>query len=198
VSWTFPGGNPSTSTAKSVTVTWTAANTYSVTLTVQHNGSAKSISQPEQIIPPNNVTVPNVIGKSVTDATTALVQAGLTVGTQTPVQSFVLKGDVGTTSPPGDTSVPKGTAVNLGISDQTGTISTYANVTTPGRLAIDASGDIYVATYSASEILKVTPSTSGPGTVTVVAGNGTSGFSGDGGPATNAQQSEHRRRRRRW
>ena len=187
VNWTFPGGNPPTSTAKTVTVTWAVANTYPVTLTVQHNGSAKSLSQPEQIIPPADVTVPNVIGMTVAAATTALDQAGLTVGTQTPVNSFVLKGNVGSTNPAGGAPAPKGTAVNLGISVQTGTISSYASVTTPGRLAIDGSGNIYLATYAASEVLKVTPSTSGPATVTVVAGNGTSGSSGDGGAATSAE-----------
>jgi serine/threonine protein kinase len=53
-------------------------------------------------------------------------------------------------------------------------------------IAVDRAGDVYVATYHNSRVLKVTPN----GAVRTVAGNGTRGVSGDGGPATSAQLSD--------
>lgn len=48
-------------------------------------------------------------------------------------------------------------------------------------IAFDSAGNVYIAnSYVASQILKVSTT----GTVTVVAGNGTMGYSGDGGPPT--------------
>ncbi|PWT99085.1 MAG: hypothetical protein C5B51_27925, partial [Terriglobia bacterium] len=81
-----------------------------------------------------------------------------------------------------------------------GTITTVAGTGTPGYsgdggpalnaqigpcygLALDLSGNLYLADYSNSVIRKVTTG----GTITTTAGNGTPGFSGDGGPALNAQ-----------
>jgi sugar lactone lactonase YvrE len=52
--------------------------------------------------------------------------------------------------------------------------------------AIDAEGNLYVFTCGGSKVMKVTPS----GKVSTVAGTGESGFSGDGGPATEAQLGE--------
>jgi uncharacterized protein (TIGR03437 family) len=48
---------------------------------------------------------------------------------------------------------------------------------------VDGSGNLYLNSEAAFQIRKVTPD----GTVTTFAGNGTSGFSGDGGPVTSAQ-----------
>jgi uncharacterized protein (TIGR03437 family) len=87
---------------------------------------------------------------------------------------------------------PHGVAVdaagNVYISDNRlrvvavdGTISTLANVPA-GFLTIDASGNLYVLNAGSTGITKVTPS----GAISQVAGNGQAGFSGDGGPATNA------------
>ena len=53
---------------------------------------------------------------------------------------------------------------------------------TPMGLASDGHGNFYIADFNFNEILKRDPS----GSVTVVAGNNTIGFSGDGGPATDA------------
>jgi uncharacterized protein (TIGR03437 family) len=47
---------------------------------------------------------------------------------------------------------------------------------------VDAAGNLYVVDFSANRIRKVSTN----GIITTVAGNGTEGFSGDGGPATNA------------
>lgn len=54
----------------------------------------------------------------------------------------------------------------------------------PNGLAFNSSGDIYLADYTNNSIRKIDHIT---GVITTVAGNGTAGFSGDGGPATSAQ-----------
>ncbi|MBI4052352.1 MAG: hypothetical protein HY400_07580 [Elusimicrobia bacterium] len=53
----------------------------------------------------------------------------------------------------------------------------------PKSLYADASGNVYVGDYSNSRIRKIDSS----GVITTAAGNGLSGFYGDGGPATSAQ-----------
>ncbi len=50
-------------------------------------------------------------------------------------------------------------------------------------LAVDVSGNIYEGEVGACRVRKISPG----GTISTVAGNGSPGFSGDGGPATNAQ-----------
>lgn len=57
-----------------------------------------------------------------------------------------------------------------------------AAVYDPMGLAVDASGNVYIADTFNCRIRKVTPS----GIITTIAGNGTLYFSGDGGPATQA------------
>lgn len=52
----------------------------------------------------------------------------------------------------------------------------------PGAVAVDSTGALYIADYNNYRIRKVSN-----GVVTTVAGNGTPGYSGDGGPATAAQ-----------
>jgi sugar lactone lactonase YvrE len=51
-----------------------------------------------------------------------------------------------------------------------------------GQLALDKANNLYFAAIGDNRIYKVSPS----GVMTVVAGNGTRGFTGDGGPATGA------------
>jgi len=59
----------------------------------------------------------------------------------------------------------------------------------PWGVAVDNSGNMYVVDDAVgTRVYKVTAS----GAITVIAGNGTSGFSGDGGPATSAQLFEAR------
>lgn len=54
----------------------------------------------------------------------------------------------------------------------------------PAKVALDAAGNLYIVEYYNNRIRKVAAAT---GIITTVAGNGTAGFSGDGGPATAAQ-----------
>jgi sugar lactone lactonase YvrE len=58
-----------------------------------------------------------------------------------------------------------------------------AHLAGPRGLAVDQSGDLFIADGSNNEIRMVTPA----GVISTIAGNGTAGFSGDGGPATSAQ-----------
>jgi trimeric autotransporter adhesin len=57
-----------------------------------------------------------------------------------------------------------------------------AQLTSPGSVAMDSAGNLFIADYGNSRIRKVTPS----GIISTVAGNGNRGFSGDGGSATAA------------
>ena len=61
--------------------------------------------------------------------------------------------------------------------------ATAAMLNTPYDLAFDASGNLYIGDLGKFRIRKVTSQ----GVITTVAGTGTRGFSGDGGPATAAQ-----------
>jgi sugar lactone lactonase YvrE len=61
--------------------------------------------------------------------------------------------------------------------------ATSAKLDDPVAVAVDASGDLFIADYGNARIREV-PS---DGTIHTVAGTGVSGFSGDGGPATSAE-----------
>ncbi len=61
--------------------------------------------------------------------------------------------------------------------------ATNARFHIPGGIAIDRSNNIYIADERNRVIRKV----DGSGTITTVAGTGTMGYTGDGGPATSAQ-----------
>jgi hypothetical protein len=100
-------------------------------------------------------------------------------------------------------------AGNLYIADEAivrkvspdGTITTFAGTGLPGfggdggpataarlgnniyGIAVDSVGNVYIADSSNNRIRQMTPG----GIISTVAGNGTSGFAGDGGPATAAR-----------
>lgn len=60
-----------------------------------------------------------------------------------------------------------------------------AQLAGPTGIAVDGFGNHYIADQKANKVRKVTPA----GVISTVAGTGTAGFSGDGGPATSAQLS---------
>ncbi|NYF79573.1 choice-of-anchor D domain-containing protein [Granulicella arctica] len=62
--------------------------------------------------------------------------------------------------------------------------ATSAELATPAAVALDAAGNLYIADHNNNRVRKVDATT---GTITTVAGNGTAGYSGDGGAATNAK-----------
>ena len=63
--------------------------------------------------------------------------------------------------------------------------ATSAELNGPIGLAVNAAGDLFIADHNNSVIREVTPA----GTISTVAGNGTGGYTGDGGNATNAELS---------
>jgi len=66
-----------------------------------------------------------------------------------------------------------------------GGAATVAQLYYPAGVAVDSAGNIYIADYNNNRIRKVNTS----GIISTVAGNGTAGYSGDGGAATAAQLS---------
>ncbi|MGP8214097.1 MAG: gliding motility-associated C-terminal domain-containing protein [Bacteroidia bacterium] len=64
-----------------------------------------------------------------------------------------------------------------------GGLATAAKLYYPASVAVDASGNVYIADNSNNRIRKVNTS----GTISTVAGDGTAGFSGDGSAATAAK-----------
>ena len=65
-----------------------------------------------------------------------------------------------------------------------GGAATAAQLNGPAGLAVDSSGNLYIADYGNSLIRKVAASTQ---IITTVAGSYTTGYTGDGGPATTAE-----------
>ena len=63
-----------------------------------------------------------------------------------------------------------------------GGLATSASLNNPMGLALDTAGNLYIAEYSNSRIRKVSKA----GIISTIAGNGVSGFSGDGGMAISA------------
>jgi uncharacterized protein (TIGR03437 family) len=63
-----------------------------------------------------------------------------------------------------------------------GALATSARLNSPVGIAVDSAGNLYVADQLNNRIRKIAN-----GVITTVAGNGTPGFSGDNGPATDAQ-----------
>ena len=63
--------------------------------------------------------------------------------------------------------------------------ATSAQLRSPGGVAVDSTGNLYIADSGNARIRKVSN-----GVITTVAGNGTDGSSGDNGPATSAQLRE--------
>jgi uncharacterized protein (TIGR03437 family) len=80
-------------------------------------------------------------------------------------------------TPAGENTIVAGTALPGSAGD--GGPATSASLFLPGGLAVDAAGNLFIADVGNNKIRKVTPA----GVISTVAGTGTKGFSGDGGPA---------------
>src|ERR1041384_4448308 len=61
---------------------------------------------------------------------------------------------------------------------------TSASLYSPTSVAVDKTGNIFIADSGEHVVLRLDATT---GVLTLLAGNGTPGFSGDNGPATSAQ-----------
>lgn len=64
-----------------------------------------------------------------------------------------------------------------------GGLATAARLYYPRGIHVDAGGNVFIADWNNNVVRKINTA----GIITTVAGNGTSGYSGDGGPATTAQ-----------
>ena len=88
----------------------------------------------------------------------------------------------GTTIPPGDILTVAGTLGRTGYSGDNG-LPTSALLNTPYGVWVDTLGNIFIADTDNAAIREVVGVAA---TIQTVAGTGTAGFSGDGGPASNA------------
>ena len=77
-----------------------------------------------------------------------------------------------------------GTAGNTGDNGP----ATLAQLNYPDGIAVDATGNIYVAGIASATVRKINSA----GIITTIAGTGVAGYSGDGGPATLAKLSDPR------
>jgi len=66
-----------------------------------------------------------------------------------------------------------------------GAAATVAEISNPAGVALDASGNVYIADEYNNRIRKVNTA----GIITTIAGNGTSGYNGDGGSSTSSELS---------
>jgi hypothetical protein len=122
-------------------------------------------------------TPPNVLGNDtartivrlICAVVAALLFVGVKSGAQTPGTIATIAGN-GTSGYTGD-----------------GGLATSAEIGSSYGIAVDSSGNLYIADIIHSVIRKVTAST---GDISTIAGNGTQGFSGDGGSATSAELDE--------
>jgi len=75
------------------------------------------------------------------------------------------------------------TVAGNGTSTEDGGAATSSRIESPAGIVADGAGNLYIADAGDNRIRKVDTA----GVVTTVAGTGSAGFSGDGGPATSAQ-----------
>jgi hypothetical protein len=79
-----------------------------------------------------------------------------------------------------------GTAGYVASQDTGTTLATAAELNYPNSVALDTAGNLYIADFNNERIRKVAAST---GYISTFAGNGTSGFTGNSGPASGAELS---------
>ncbi len=84
----------------------------------------------------------------------------------------------------GNVTVVAGNGARGGDFNSDGSPAVSASLVLPTGVAVDNSGDIFIADSTSCKIRKVSGQTD---IISTVAGTGTCGYSGDGGPATSAQ-----------
>jgi sugar lactone lactonase YvrE len=90
---------------------------------------------------------------------------------------------------PGNSRVRKVTPAGLittvagGGNGGDGSLATQAGLSVPAGIVLDKSGNLYIVDYGNGQVRMVSAST---GIISTIAGTGATGFSGDGGPATQA------------
>ena len=92
-----------------------------------------------------------------------------------------LGGHIYKVTPAGTISIVAGNGSPASFGDGAAAIS--AGLLTPTALALDGAGNIYIAEFAAHKVRKVNTA----GIISTIAGTGTEGFSGDGGPAASAK-----------
>ena len=183
-------------TAQTCTVTMTAAKSVTATfattatLSVGLSGSGTVTSSPSGISCPNNCSAGFAIGTVVTLTTS-------------PAAGYGFAGWSGACSGKGSCAVTMSASESVTASfDQLlintfagggsggypddGVTATSAELSYPASVAVDTNGNVYIADEAGDRIRKVTKST---GIISTIAGNGTQGYSGDGGAATSAELS---------
>jgi uncharacterized protein (TIGR03437 family) len=129
-------------------------------------------------LPASSQTITTVAGNSTWGAIySASLDAAGNLYTADSVKEVVYKVDR-----LGATTIVAGTSGKAGYSGD-GSIATGALLSAPAGVAVSQDGSVYIADYSNQRIRKVGTD----GIVTTIAGTGTAGFSGDGGPASKAQ-----------
>ena len=102
------------------------------------------------------------------------------------VRKITSDGNINTVA--GSTAIVSGVVtVKFGFSGD-GSAATSAELAGPAGVAVDSSGNLYIATYADNRIRKIVPT----GNISTFAGNSGYGFAGDGGPATSSQLSAPR------
>ena len=155
-------GPTSVSTGSTITLsdatsggTWTSSTTS--VATVNSSGVVTGVTAGSLVI---SYTVSNSCG-------TTLVTYGITVTSPSSSCNIIT------------TIAGNGTAGFTGD----GGAATAAELTTPFDVVVDGSGNVYFTDHGNHRLRKITPA----GIISTVAGNGTAGYSGDGGPATAAE-----------
>ena len=153
--------NPSViSRGESATLTWSATN--AVSAAIDQGIGTVALSGSRQVSP--IATTPYTI--TVTDSNSRTARAAATVTVREPRRPVNTVGGEGTAGFSGD-----------------GGPAAQARINSPGGMARDAAGNLYIADTNNHRIRKI----DALGTISTVAGTGTAGFSGDAAAATAAQ-----------
>jgi len=117
-------------------------------------------------------------------ATTALLYSPWALATDSLGNLFIAQGGLDIVSKVSSSGIITTMAGNAtrGYSGDGGS-ALKAQLAAPSGVAVDSTGNVFIADTNNARIRKVSPS----GTITTVAGNGIQGYGGDGGKATSAQ-----------